>query len=85
MKSLIILTLLISSAVQAETDYSCVSNCTSQDMSFSFCQDRCSFDRDKNEQEDRHDTDNRTDFTCVRRLTEDRDYSYGYAANACSY
>lgn len=84
MKTLIILTLL-TSAAYAETDYSCVSQCTSQDMSFSFCQDRCSFDRDKDDHEDHHDTDNRTDFTCVRRLTEDRDYSYGYAADVCSY
>ena len=60
------------------TDYTCVSNCTSQGYQYQFCVDKCSFP------DNPPPTSNQVDYKCVSDCTS-QGYQYSYCLARCSY
>jgi hypothetical protein len=79
MKKLIALTVLMIGAQALafeQTDYTCVSNCTSQGTLYGLCKDRCTYDSSPKIQQ--------TDFGCVSQCTAQGN-QYGLCQQRCSY
>ena len=73
---IVVLVLLVAIPVFAATDYTCVSNCTSQGYLYSYCVEKCSYEfntKPKN-----------IDYNCVSDCTA-KGYLYNYCTDICSY
>ncbi len=84
--SRLLIFLCISQSILAETDYTCVNHCTDQDYGFSFCKEKCSYDKTEASKDSvKQETSKpQHDYTCVSRCTADG-YGFAYCQDKCSY
>ena len=68
-----------------QTDYACVSDCSSKGYQYNFCQAQCSYETSPNNggyQFQQHIK--QTDYKCVSDCTA-KGYMYNYCTNLCSF
>lgn len=81
---LMISSLIYSAVVIAQTDYQCVSDCTSKGYQYNLCNNKCSFNEDNSFTLKPLEQQKQTDYQCVTDCTN-KGYQYNLCTERCSF
>lgn len=88
--------LVIADVSNAATDFTCLNDCTQKGYMYNYCQERCSYNANPNQQQQNQQQQqlipnqikpvpiSRIDFKCLNDCTS-KGYMYNYCKEQCTY